>query len=32
MADDLNFIRIVRKARNDPTNKLVEVELGQTGI
>lgn len=32
MADDLNFIRIVRKARNDPTDKLVEVELGQTGI
>ena len=32
MADDLDFVRIVRKARNDPTNKLVKVEFRQTSI
>lgn len=32
MADDLDFIRIVRKARNDPSNELVKVEFRQTSI
>ena len=32
MADDLDFIRIVRKARNDPNNKLVKIEFRQASI